>query len=253
MKNYILILFIVVIIYNIYKYITIYNKQVIFLKKNLLNKLLINNDIYYKTFYNNDFKVRNINSINDYFPLIKNSTNNFTLLNKIKIIKCTINADNFFNNINYEWLNGKKINNLPWIFGCIKGKLYEQGLPHTVNDTIIISSEYINKYNIYSLTKILIHEKIHIYQKKYNNDSKIFINKNNFSIVKKIEEIDNIRANPDIDDNIYIDNNNNIIYKCNYINSPKTISDVTYSNKNKTSQYYEHPLERMAIEIERLY
>jgi hypothetical protein len=221
-----------------------------FLDKEQLFDLLKNdNDNYYKTFSKNDYKTRNINNINEYINLIKESTTDFTHLEKDKLIRCIEKVNIYFDNIKYEWFDGNKANAILWKIGCVKGKLYENGLPHTRIDTIILSKEHLNTYDN-KLIKLLIHEKIHVYQKMYPNDVQLYIKLNGFIPIKKREMNDNIRANPDLDNWIYKDKESNI-YKAEYKKDPKTIRDVIYYPSD--SQLYEHPYETMAITIENLY
>jgi hypothetical protein len=58
--------------------------------------------------------------------------------------------------------------------------------------------------------------------------------------------INNKRANPDMDDKLYMDKDNNIYYS-QYNKNPKSIMDVRYFPINESS--YEHPFEKMAYEI----
>jgi hypothetical protein len=249
-----IILFIIFYIINNHisiKYIEKFNNNIIFLNNNeLLNILINNDDNYYNTFYEIDFYARKINNIDEYKYLIKDSVTDFNDIQKNKIKKCIENANLFFSKLKLEWFDGEKNNKINWIIGCIKGKLYENGLPHTRNNIIIISDEKVNNYSEHKLTKTLIHEKVHIYQKKYNNDIKIYLNKNNFIKLKERENYDNIRANPDLDNWIYIDKDKNI-YSAKYKNNPSSIEDIIYYPIN--NQSYEHPYEKMAIYIENKY
>jgi hypothetical protein len=256
---YIYILFFIVLFFIFYKInnhfqikkIEFFDNKIIFLNKNeLLFFLLNNDDKYYDTFFENDFYARKINNIGEYKKFMKLSVTDFNNIQKNKIKKCIYNADLFFSNLKFNWFDGKKNNKLKWIIGCIKGKLYESGLPHTRDNYIIISDEKINNYNEEKLTKTLIHEKIHIYQKNYINDIEIYLNENNFKKIKKREKYDNIRANPDLDNWIYKDNKQNI-YKAIYNNNPLSIEDIKYIPIN--NQSYEHPYEKMAIYIENIF
>jgi hypothetical protein len=225
--------------------------SIYFLDKEQLFDLLKNdNDNYYKTFNKNDYKTRNINNINEYINLIKESTTDFTHLEKDKLIRCVEKVNIYFDNIKYEWFDGKKANAILWKIGCVKGKLYENGLPHTRIDTIILSKEHLKTYDDNKLIKLLIHEKIHVYQKMYPNYVQLYIKQNGFIPIRKREMNDNIRANPDLDNWIYKDKDSNI-YKAQYKKDPKTIRDVIYYPSD--SQLYEHPYETMAITIENLY
>ena len=224
------------------------NENIYFLNSNELYDILKSDkDDYYKTFYNNDFITRNIKNINEYINIIKKSVYDPNEEEKDKIKKCIIDANNRLERIKFNWFNGIKAKELTWNIGCIKGKYYENGLPHTRENIILLPKEDINENSIKKLTDTLIHEKVHIYQKTYSNDVGKYINEYNFKIIKERDNNDNIRANPDLNNIIYKDNNNNT-YKATYINNPKTIEDITYSPINEQS--YEHPYEKMAIFIE---
>lgn len=227
------------------------NIDIIFLSKDELYSILKNNnDNYYNKFYKNDLKVRNINNINEYIYNIKNYVEDMNHEHKIKLKRCIEIVNEFFNNIKKDWFDGIKANNIKWIIGMNTGKYYENGLPHTRDNIIILSKEHIETYSDNKLIKTLIHEKIHLYQKIYKDDIDIYIKKNNFTKIKLRTENDNIRANPDLDNWIYKDNNNNIL-KATYNNNASSIEDIQYSPIN--IQSYEHPFEKMAIEIENLY
>ena len=72
----------------------------------------------------------------------------------------------------------------------------------------------------------------------------------NFKKIKKRDEYDNIRANPDLDNYIYQDSDNNT-YKAQYNKNVLSVEDIVYYPKN--NQMYVHPFEKMAIEIENKY
>jgi hypothetical protein len=253
---YLLIILIILIFFIINKiiskkFIENFDDNIIFLDDNEILNILINNeDQYYNTFYENDFYARHIKNIDDYKELIKKSVNNFSEEQKNKLSKCIYNADLYFSKLNIDWFDGSKNNKIKWIIGCVKGKLYENGLPHTRNNIIIISDDNINSYNENKLTKTLIHEKVHIYQKIYKNDINIYLKKNNFYKIKKRDMFDNIRANPDLDNWIYKDDKENI-YKAIYNENPSSIEDIQYLPIH--NQTYEHPYEKMAIDIENKY
>ena len=213
----------------------------------LLNTLSNDNDNYYKTFFTNDLMTRKIKNIEEYTDLIKLSTSNFTESEKNKIQKCISKIYPIFKKLKLDWFDGNKANKIQWKIGCVKNKLYEHGLPHTRGDLIIISSEDVNKFSDEKLMKTFIHEKVHVYQKLYPNDMEIYLNNNKFIKYKLRDKNDNIRANPDLNNWIYKDNDNNI-YQALYNKDPSSIEDIKYLPIN--NQSYEHPFEKMAIEIE---
>jgi len=246
----IIILLIFIMINNLLRH-NLCKYEIIFLKKEeLLNMLIDNKDNYYNRFYNHDFSARNIKNINEYKELISHSVSEFNQYQKKKLKRSIQQADLFLSKLNLEWFKSENNQKIEWILGCIKGKLYENGLPHTRNNTIIISSEKVNEYDINRLTKTLIHERVHIYQKIFKEDMNIFLVKNQFRIYKERSKDDNIRANPDLDNLIYIDNKNNI-YRGVYNEDPQSIEDILYSPYDEQS--YEHPFEKMAIDIENIY
>jgi len=248
----IIVIVIIVIGYNYFNFQSCLQTQenyideslnTIFLSKNDLENILISDiDNFYSRFYKKDFEVRKINNISEYTSKIKNSVTDFTENEKKYISEMISQINNKFENINLPWLNGKKFNRLNWKLGLISGYEYENGLCHTRNDTIIIQRDKLN-YNFY---KTLIHEKVHVYQKMYPEDIEIFLKLNNFKKIRKTTESDMIRANMDIDEWIYADQNDNE-YKAVFNKNPVDIQDVTFSPCN--SQICEHPLEKMAIDI----
>jgi hypothetical protein len=248
----IIVIIIIVIGYNYFNFQSCLQTQenyideslnTIFLSKNELENILISDiDNFYSRFYKKDFEVRKINNISEYTSKIKNSVTDFTENEKKYISEMISQINNKFENINLPWLNGKKFNRIIWKLGLISGYEYENGLCHTRNDTIIIQRDKLN-YNFY---KTLIHEKVHVYQKMYPEDIEIFLKLNNFKKIRKTTESDMIRANMDIDEWIYADQNDNE-YKAVFNKNPVNIQDVTFSPCN--SQICEHPLEKMAIDI----
>jgi len=224
-------------------------KNIIFLtKEELYRELVQNDDKYYNTFNKNDMNVRNITNINDYHKLIMLSTIDCDENNKNKIINCINIIKNKFNNIKFDYFDGGKFNNIKWQIGFVKGKLYEGGLPHTRNSTIILSDDYIQTINDKSLITLLIHEQIHIYQKLYPDDILKYLNAHNFT--EAHITIKNKRANPDMNNKFYKDKDNNIYYS-QYNDNPKKITDVTFYPINNS--LYEHPFEKMAYELSTIY
>jgi hypothetical protein len=225
--------------------------NVYFLNKNeLSNTLIKDDDDYYKTFFKYDLYARNIKSIYEYKFKIQESVINLTIQQKNKLIECCNMVDEKLKNINFDGFDGVKASNIMWKIGAIKGKSYENGLPHTRKYVIILPIEKINLKTTKQLCVLLCHEKVHIYQKKYKDDIKQYLKKNDISILKIREEKDMVRANPDLDNYIY-KNNNNIIYSAKYNSTkPTSIVDIEYNNDGTQSS--EHPFEKMAIDIENL-
>ena len=226
-----------------------FSNNINILNKNELEKLLIaDNDNYYKTFNNKDYKVRNIKTINDYYIKIKNSCININIKQKNDLIKCVNIANNKLKTIKIDGFDGNKCADIIWNIGFIKGNEYEYELPHTRNNIIILPINLLSNFFNNRLINILIHEKIHVYQKMYPDDINKYLEKNGYIKYKNRNEFTNLRANPDLDNYIYM-NSNKQIMKAEYIENPKTINDVIIEPINDYK--YEHPLEYMAYIIEK--
>jgi hypothetical protein len=188
-------------------------------------------------------KVRNINTISEYYDNIKISVTSATKDIEYKILSCIDKINIIFKDIDYNYLHGNKFIDLPWKIGFVQGKLYEGGLPHTRENYIILPIEYISIANETQLINLLIHEKIHVYQKQYPNDIELYLQENNFIKIGNANK--QTRANPDINMTIYQKNGQN--YYATYIDNPTDIQDVVYHPINKSM--YEHPFEYMAYTI----
>jgi hypothetical protein len=223
----------------------LYVYPITFYKRYETYNILKNNREFYENFKEIDLKVRKVRDINEYILNIKNDVCNFSLYEKIRLIKCCRLANKKISKKKYEWFDGKKACNIEWKFGCVD-KYYEKGFPHTVNGFIILSKILLANYTDNQLIRTLIHEKIHLYQKKYKDDIKIYLDKNGIVFHKIREENDNIRVNPDTDNLIYKNNNNNFYYEAKFNDNPDNLNDVFYYNN---SSKYEHPYEQMAYEI----
>ena len=233
-------------IYNINE--TFESDSILFLPKSELIKILNNdNDDYYNKFTIYDLRARKINNKNEYYQNIEKSAIDMTDAEKDKIRESIELVHDNFKNISITGFNGSKANSIPWKIGCIDKKLYENGLPHTRDDIIIVSKKILNDYDVNRLAQTLAHEKVHIYQKIYKDDIQEYLNENNIKLIRKRKMNDLARANPDLDDYIYKDDK--IVYSANYnTEHPISIEDITYNPKYGQSS--EHPFEKMAIEIE---
>ena len=178
----------------------------------------------------------------DYLHITTNNTIFGTQFKKIPETDVSLVAD-MSSDIFSRDFDYSKFNKIPWKFGIINGKLYENGLPHTRGDVIILSKRII-RGNYKWLIELLIHEKTHVFQKLYPDYASNYIKQNNFVKVGHNKGI--VRANPDTDDYTYADMSGNEL-KAIYKENAKRIKDVIIQD-----QYYEHPFERMAIDFEKM-
>jgi hypothetical protein len=208
----------------------------------LISLLKKDTDHYYKTFTKYDLRARNVKTIDEYIKCFYlhflSHSENYHKRIREKIERYTGVIDDLFSAFSKPWFNGKKAAKIPWKIAYLHDTdVYEAGLPHTRGKNVIVLT---SPRNLFST---LVHEKVHLYQKKYPKDVEKYLSEKGFEKVRKRQEKDRIRANPDIDEWIY--KKGNLVYKYVYTSAyPKSIEDV--------NGLYEHPREEMAEEIEKL-
>ena len=224
--------------------------NIIFLTYNETSNFLLNDsDKYITNMTDVDLYARKVKSKKEYLEKISKNSISFNIDEKKKLYVCAKNADNFLKNYN-NIVNGNELVLIKWKFALVNNINdgdnieYEEGLPHTREDIIFLSKYVLNNDN-HSLTNILIHEKVHIYQ-RYNNDKiEKIINGYGYKVSDTTKNNKLIRANPDLNDKIYFDSKNNIemigLYKS---YKPNGINDVILTNFS-----IEHPYEKMAYDI----
>jgi hypothetical protein len=137
--------------------------------------------------------------------------------------------------------------NIPWKFAKTEGDVYENGFPHTRKDIIFLTSKHL-KYTEEAFIKLLIHEKIHIYQRYNKAKMGVYLKKLGYTIHCHKETFIKRRSNPDLDDYIYKDPSGKIMI-CEYQNEhPKNLMDVMHMNTK-----YEHPYEMLSYISENLF
>lgn len=225
---------------------TSYTSYITFLNKVDLYHLILSNHSFYQRFQPHDYHARNISSIPEYMEKIKPEMCEFSITEKLYLVKCTKLADQRLKRVFLTGFDGEKAAKMKWKIGCISGKRYEEGLPHTINDTIIIERSIIQHYSVKDLVDTLIHEKVHLYQKKYKEDVLRYLT-TYFKAIDKRTVDKKMRVNPDTDDIIYQEINTNLFYHLPY-KSDKPLG----INDGLSNFSMEHPLEKMAIDIEQM-
>lgn len=190
--------------------------------------------------------------------------NSLSPLTISKIMQDAIqNANDHLQNKNY-----KKLYEIPWKFLSFSSRGNgEAPMPHTHGDIIFLPRGWENRKSnapifIREMTKTLIHEKIHIYQRMFPIEThyllyniwnikpvqsqtpflyqkKLFDKKKNSD--KEKEEVSTIRLNPDTNSFIYAANDRKDMIIPRFVNK----SDDTFYIKDKR----DHPFEMMAYNI----
>ena len=216
-----------------------------------------------------DLYARKVLSKEEYIYIIKNSATSFTNNDKDILNKCIERADELLrsvkiyniskeNNLSYtKNFNFNDLANIKWVLSLTSSENsdnnliggYEEGLPHTRKNVIFLSNKILN-YPEDELIKILIHEKIHIYQRNNEELFKIILENMGYTEVSNITEISyntikHIRSNPDVNRKIYKNQNTGKFMLCLYnSDKPNGINDVDLKDYS-----LEHPYEKIAYEI----
>lgn len=133
---------------------------------------------------------------------------------------------------------------IPWRIALTQGTAYEEGLPHTREDNIFISTEFFTG-TIGENCRTLLHEKVHLYQRYYREACTAHLFSVGYSVYTLRSQVPMIRCNPDLDGIVYRDPTGQVL-ACRYKNaSPNSIRDVIYMSPCRT----EHPFERVAYVI----
>lgn len=232
------------------------NKNIYFPSKlEILEK--IKNLDFFKNLNNNDLIVRKVSSIQEYKELINNNLLNFNKSEKNILV-------DLVNKIDKKLDNFKLLKNIKWKFIKIN-KNIENGFPHTHDDIIFLPNSFFKNPN----EETLLHEKIHIFQRKNNLITNNFFKLFNFKLLntnyyfykldnntllndinlikisKELKKIENNkRSNPDIKnmysyDNLFFYskynntkdlNNVNLVYYC-IIDTKKDLELLKKLNK----------------------
>ena len=200
-------------------------------------------DHYYDTFTRFDLRARHVTSVPEYINRIPNTIVDASASLCARIREAVPIVDARLRGIHHVGFNGKKAADLPWRIGFMKenkeNKLYEDGIPHTRVDLIMLPISLAKASDKY-LIDTLFHEKVHIYQKAYPRDLERWLAHNGFERVRRRTKGSRIRANPDIDEWVYRDANR--VYKCLYRSeTPRHIEDVKEDGLN-----FEHPFEALS-------
>ena len=212
-------------------------------------------DGYLKSLSQADLTIRIAKDVDEYKRIAKNSfcpESSLTDSLKKKIHHCCSDIEEQLGEYVDDYLYGvsiKKFLELPWKFAIICDNKYENGYPHTRDDIIVVSKNIINSYSKEKLAKLFIHEKTHVYQKKYPKVVAKYLKENGFiKTVKRSTFLD--PANPDLDEYRYSHPQLESFYSKYKTSEPSSFHDIQYV-RDKTSS--EHPLEYLAYKMEKIY
>lgn len=194
-------------------------------------------DKYVANFTDPDLSARRIQSREAYLARASAAARDFTEAEKLRLKKLA--------NFAAARLRSKsqpKIAALPWKFAVTRDMDYEDGIPHTRGNVIFLGDDALASADS-ALTKTLVHEQVHVFQKKHPEVIAEYIKTGGYRPIGK-RPSGLVRANPDLTDVIYSDARgtpNVALYKS---AQPRFISDIVGITPEE-----EGPEERMAYEI----
>lgn len=181
---------------------------------------------------------------------ISSAADNFTFPERMKCLMATAKADKFLKRLKLAGIDAKKLADLEWNLAVTRGRAYEEGLPHTRRDVIFISDDVLS-LPLKDLTRTLIHEKVHVYERLNPQDIYNWMASVGFKRHKRQSDYKNARSNPDVDGWVYLDPDGRetvVLYRS---ENPAHLDDVQYPYKHDSSS--EHPYETLAYLVDYLY
>jgi hypothetical protein len=171
---------------------------VIFVDRHQFDNLVDQSD-YFKKLTKEDLKYRNATTTLDYTNRYKNSYEKFTLRERLKIYYIIHHIDKLIPfKLKYTWK-----------FAKIKtSDDLENGFPHTLGDVIVLTDTSLN-YLDENFKSTLIHELVHIYQRKYSVDKNRLLQALGIYKESDLDQLDSMvnkpvdASNPDHDNQRY--------------------------------------------------
>ena len=207
----------------------IFTPNIYFLNKNETEKFILDDkDKYLENLTPMDLSMRKFQSLDEYRKIIPKVVLDFTDVQKVILNDSIKEAQIALESLNNPYIDTPLISSIDWNIAITYGKNYEMGLPHTRGEIIFVTTDDIEREDI---VKLLIHEKVHIYQRKYKRMFQKKLKENGYEVVGDRRERKDLRSNPDLDEYIYAK------------------GDKVYKGRGGD----EHPNEEIAYDIEKIY
>jgi hypothetical protein len=226
----------------IYKYFYNNNIDIEFVNKTKGSGFIYkDNDNYIKNMSSHDLYARKVKTTDEYLLKSAKDVINFSNKEKNILTKCIIDVEKILTKKRSYLFDHNLLKNIPWKIILTSG-YYEEGLPHTRDNYIIISKDLFNTSHN-DMISTLIHEKIHLYQRKYKPLFQKALHTLNYKIHGLRTNYPRIRSNPDVDEYVYIHPSNFLMISRYNSDTPYGIADVDNSHD------IEHPNEEYAYRM----
>ncbi len=182
----------------------------------------------------------------DYINKIVSDARDFTSSEKKVLIKACADADKFlYNYTKIPQINAKKIANMEWVISKTNGEWYEAGYPHTRENIIFITDDVIRHPD---LTRIMIHEKVHVFERLYPEEIEEWMKVNGYTVHSKLKDYPLARSNPDVNGIVYKSKEGCLTLAQFKNKNPSGIDDAFYPCGRDWK--HEHPYETLAYTID---
>lgn len=197
-------------------------------------------DGYVHSMSSYDLNARAANSYASYIDRIKQAAQDPTPW-ELDTIRNAVHLVDKYLSQNAASMEMPSIRDIPWIIAITQGRAYEDGFPHTRQGVIFLNDSIIRSP---ALASTLLHEKVHVYQRMHPAEAEMWVLRRGFKKWQKRKSERLSRANPDLDEWIYIDPRTSGPMVALYNSeTPTGITDVKLTNAA-----FEHPYELMAYE-----
>lgn len=239
--------------------------KIVFVTKPYM-KDIIRNSQYFQRMSNTDLFVRSISSTSGYEKLYIDNIQEFTQKEREQLRMYIDSVDRVTST---RWPG---IHAITWKF-CKLNMSIENGWPHTLGDVIVLSRKFFEDIPESKRVEILLHEKIHVYQRQHPIATNNLIKNWGMQPIDTIAKYPLARNNPDINNFVYalVSSNPKVAFIQLYDSArPRELSDssvytIKYppgegeSSRHKATHQdlglplvvsqYEHPYEIMATLI----
>ena len=140
----------------------------------------------------------------------------------------------------------KQMSDLEWKFAKTMHPYLCDGLPHTRDDVIFLTDKAVALSDLRALARLLIHEKTHVWQRKYPEAMNAWMDGQGFKRIKSVYEDPMQRRNPDVDEWIYQNEQGETLGVQYNTQTPANLSDVKYQLN------LDHPYEQFASKMEKM-
>jgi hypothetical protein len=201
--------------------------------------LMEDKDRYVMSMTHLDLIARGVKLHKEYLVRAGGAAREFTEAQKERLERMVERAEKVLQQVEHPIV---KYEVIPWVFALVSLE-YENGLPHTRQDTIFLFPAHLELEDD-ALLELLLHEWVHLYQRKNLAEVQERLYEKGYQRWRERRGYPRIRANPDVDSYIYVNPLGEVMVSVYSSDRPVSIGDVVSANA-----LGEHPFEEMAYQV----